>query len=154
MSPHDIYLETQVTTATPQRLRLMLIEAAIRQARRALEFWEAGRETDALDALTRCREIVGELLAGVKEAASPLAKQVLALYVFLLNTLTGAQFSRSREAVEAAIRVLEEDRQTWQLLCEREVNVPPQSAAASTAEEFAPASLAGHFSTSSLSLDA
>ena len=34
-SPRDAYLETEVTTATPQRLRLMLIEAAIRRARAA-----------------------------------------------------------------------------------------------------------------------
>ena len=62
-STPEIYLEMQVGTATPQRLRLMLIEAALRQARRTLVLWSEGQSDAALEALIRCREIVGELIA-------------------------------------------------------------------------------------------
>ena len=41
-TPRDAYLETQVLTATPQRLRLMLIEGAIRKITAAQAAHEAG----------------------------------------------------------------------------------------------------------------
>jgi flagellar secretion chaperone FliS len=153
MSPHDIYLETQVTTATPQRLRLMLIDAAIRWAHVTVERWRADRNADALEPLIRCREIISELLAGVKQDASPLSNQVLALYSFLFNALTAAQFSRSVAAVEAVIRVLEEERTTWSLLCEQLVDAPAAPRAMALPEERAPMIVSG-VTTAGLSLDA
>jgi flagellin-specific chaperone FliS len=40
---HDTYLASQVMTASPQRLRLMLIEGAIRFGRQAAEAWTRKR---------------------------------------------------------------------------------------------------------------
>ena len=84
----DAYFETQINTATPQKLRLMLIDGAIRLARQTGEAWERGYAAAGLEALIRCREILGELLAGIRQDDSPLSRQVSSLYVFLLQTLT------------------------------------------------------------------
>ena len=58
----SIYLETEINTATPQKLRLMLIAGALRHARRTLGLWEEGNFEAALESLIRCRDIVAELL--------------------------------------------------------------------------------------------
>jgi flagellar protein FliS len=143
-STPEIYLEMQVSTATPQRLRLMLIDGALRQARRTAELWRDGQFDTALEALIRCREIVGELIAGIDKEASPLASQVASVYVFLFSLLTEVQQTRDEHQLAAIIRVLEEDRETWRQLCEQ---VPDRLTAAPSAvfspgEEVAPAIVA------------
>src|SRR6476661_296928 len=81
------YLETQILTATPQRLRLMLIEGAIRQARAAQAAWNGGHSTKAIEAVGNCRSIISELSAGIRPEMTPEAKQLLAVYMFLFATL-------------------------------------------------------------------
>ena len=51
-NPGNAYLEVQVLTATPQRLRLMLIAGAIRWARQALSCWDADRADEACGAIS------------------------------------------------------------------------------------------------------
>jgi flagellar protein FliS len=142
MSPHDIYLETQVATATPQRLRLMLIEGAIRRARLTIEHWREGRDDLALESLITCRGMVSELLAGVRDEQSDLGKNVVGLYVFLFQTLTAAQLSRNPAALAPALFVLEEERQTWSQVCQQLADLPHASRAAAD-EETAPSRLDG-----------
>jgi flagellar protein FliS len=84
-SARDSYFETQILTATPQRLRLMLIDAALRRARAAIEAWQAGSDQDANRDIGRCREIVTELIAGIEPDRSPLAMLVLCIYLFLFS---------------------------------------------------------------------
>ena len=49
----DTYLETQVKTATPQKLQLMLVEGAIRFAHQAIHHWEQQDEPAACESLIR-----------------------------------------------------------------------------------------------------
>jgi flagellar protein FliS len=132
----DAYLETQITTATPQRLRLMLIEGAIRRARAAQAAWQAGQSTEGVQAIRHCRDIVAELIAGVRPDQTPEAKRVLAIYLFLFSTLAEAEFAQDAGRLAQIIRVLEEDRQTWQMVCEQMPDRPVAPAASS--EEVAP----------------
>jgi flagellar protein FliS len=137
----SIYLETEINTATPQKLRLMLIAGALRHARRTRTLWEEENFESALESLIRCRDIVSELLAGVRLDASPLARQVGGIYVYLFSALTEVQQTRDSEKLAAIIRVIEEDYETWQQLCEQ-MPERPESLSPLTfagAEEFAPA---------------
>lgn len=133
----DTYLETQITTATPQRLRLMLVEGAIRLARRTIDLWGEDRNDEALESLIRCRGVVSELLAGVKDDSTPLAKQVIGIYLFLFTTLTESQITRDASQVAAAIRVLEEERATWIEVCHQHPEGPPAAPHGSFVEEIA-----------------
>jgi flagellin-specific chaperone FliS len=63
--PGAAYLENQVLTASPARLRLMLIEAGLRFAQKTIDDWSAGHDEAACDSLRRCRAFVAELLAGI-----------------------------------------------------------------------------------------
>ena len=130
------YLETQLQTATPQRLRLMLIEGALRFANLTLQQWEAGRIEPAFEALSRCRSIVTELLSAILPDGSQVAKRVMAVYVFLFQTLTEAQIHRDAQKVADAIRILEIERDTWRELCERMPEAPPGDAAQRRPQEI------------------
>jgi flagellar protein FliS len=142
-SANESYIEAQVTTATPQRLRLMLIEAAIRHLKRTLSFWEKDENEEALEALVRARAIVAELLSAIKPDKTELTQKVAGVYVFLFNALTKAQLRRDTKGIEETIEVLEVERETWRLVCEKLPHAPaPRRAEGQGAREITAAEAA------------
>jgi flagellar secretion chaperone FliS len=113
------YLESKVLTAPPQRLHLMLIEGAIRFGRQAAEALERGDEAAAAGPLLRVIDIVGEMLAGVREQKSELNQRLVEVYWFVFRRATEAKINTDRAALEESLRLLEFERQTWQLVCEK-----------------------------------
>jgi len=131
---HDAYLNTQVYTATPQKLHLMLIEGAIRFARQTIQYWEEEDHEQACESLIRCRRIITEILAGIKGEDSEVARRTSALYVYLFQTLTEAQLHWRRENLDDVIRVLEIERETWTLVCEQMPEAPQGGQTSSESE--------------------
>jgi flagellar protein FliS len=121
-SPGENYLTTETLTAPPQKLQLLLIEAAIRAARRAGRQWQAGRPEQALPALLHAQAVVAELLRGVNQQLnSALTDRVAAVYAFVFRRLAEAGYSRDEEKLADAVRLLEIERQTWQQVCQQTV---------------------------------
>jgi len=123
----DAYLQTQVLTATPQKLRLMLIDGAIRQAHQILQFWEENNFDQAMQSLTRCREIISELLSSIKSDGSEITQKTSGIYIYLFRTLTESQVEKQRKCIEDVISVLEVERNTWRQLCEQMPDAPDRS---------------------------
>jgi flagellar protein FliS len=147
LSAADSYLETRVLTATPQRLRLMLIEETLRRVRAADEAWAAGRTVEGEVACSRAREVVAELIAGIHPDGNEVAKRVLGIYLYLFSTLTEASLSADRNRLIHIVRVLEEERQTWQAVCEQQPErLEATSGPGRQAEELAPSIVAPHWS--------
>jgi flagellar secretion chaperone FliS len=138
LSAREAYLSTQILTATPQRLRLMLIEGAIRNARAAQAAWQAGNTAQGSEAIAHCRGIVSELIAGIQPEQTDVARQILGVYLFLFSTLVEAQLARDGGRLNDVLRVLDEERQTWQALCEQMPERPAPAATLIPAEEVAP----------------
>jgi flagellar secretion chaperone FliS len=141
MNASQTYLETQVATATPQRLRLMLIDGAIRLARQTADLWREERLGEALETLIRCRSFITELISGIREGSSPLADNVLGIYLFLFQELTNAQQDQNVTRLEGVIRVLEEERITWQEVCLTLTDRPEEITPRNSHEISAPAYL-------------
>jgi len=138
-TPRDAYLETQILTATPQRLRLMLIEGAIRKVTAAQAAHAIGDWQKAASDLGHCRDIVTELIAAIDPDQTPVAKQVLGVYMFLYSTLVEAEFGRDASRLADILRVLEEERQTWRAVCEQMPERPtPDANSTHHSEELAP----------------
>ena len=116
--PANIYLENNVFTASPQRLRLMLIEAGLRFSQQTLAHWQAGRTEDGTLALIRAQAVVSELHNSVRSGESDLAAQVAAMYLVLYRSLCEAQLDSDAAKVESVIRALNEDYETWRQLCD------------------------------------
>lgn len=114
----DHYLFTDVKTATPQKLQLLLIEGALRLANRAGQFWQQGRNDLALQSLLDAQAIVAQMLAVIDhEAGGDVAKRVSALYEFIYRSLVKAGHRRDEKGLADAIRILEIERETWRQLC-------------------------------------
>lgn len=115
----ETYLNTQVMTATPQKLQLMLIDGAIRFANQTITLWQDGDIENATESLNRCRRIVTEILGGVKQDGSRLPKQINAIYMFIFRQLTEAQLEQNQDKVKDVVKVLEIEQDTWRKVCEK-----------------------------------
>ena len=111
-------------TASPQRLRLMLIEGALRFGRRAQQLWDGPTHGEASLDLVRCIAVVTELLASVKREHSPVAQQTADIYDFVLRQLLGCRQSRDVTGLTDVMRILEVDRATWHTLCQEQIEQP------------------------------
>jgi flagellar secretion chaperone FliS len=114
------YLTTEVFTAPPQKLQLMLIQAAIRMVTRAQQHWQSAEVGQAGLVLVQAQEIVEQLIRGVNREACPdLADRVLAVYTFIARCLREALQYQDEKKLADAVRVLNVERETWRQLCEQ-----------------------------------
>ena len=128
----DSYLSTVVKTAAPQKLQWLLIEAALRSANRAGEFWRQGDNEQATEAIVHAQTVLGQMLAAIdRDSGGQLAKQVSTVYEFIFRSLVKAGQHRDERSLAEAIRILEIERDTWRQLCEKIAanHAPPRPAA-------------------------
>jgi flagellar secretion chaperone FliS len=113
------YLESQALTASPERLHLMVVDAAIRFARKGEAALSEKNYEAAYFALDRGRSCVSELLGGITPDPNPeLAESLKALFVFVHASLTRADVERNPHLVRDALAILETHRRTWLELME------------------------------------
>lgn len=115
------YAAAELQTASPQRLRLMLIEAAIASVEVARRRADAGQWAVAGEPFVHARRAVAELLLSVRTDLAgdegQLADKVRAIHAFLFRQLTEAQLYRDAQRLDDALRILAMERETWRQLC-------------------------------------
>jgi flagellar protein FliS len=120
MSPKaSQYLESKVLAAPAHRLHLMLIEGAIRFGRQAEELLRQGETVAAAPPLLRVVDIVGEMLAGVRERKTEINRKLTELYWYLFRRVSEAKLHSDAEKLAEALQLLEVERQTWQAVSDR-----------------------------------
>lgn len=117
----DIGLETQVMSATPERLITLLYQgarAAIGQARLHMQ---EGRVAERGTAITKAIKIVDEgLKMGLNmEAGGEIAANLARLYDYIIRTLLMANLKADAEALETADRLLADLAEAWQTSIDR-----------------------------------
>ncbi|MBI3862036.1 MAG: flagellar export chaperone FliS [Planctomycetia bacterium] len=124
----NAYLESQVMTASAERLHQMVIDAAIRFARQAEAALDENRHESAFVALNRCRDCVNEILTGISSDPNPaLAEQLRGLFIYVCQNLTRADLARDAQFVREAIAVLEWHRSAWLQLVDNVQKARPDS---------------------------
>lgn len=93
----------------------MLIEGAIRFCRQAEFELERENSIQAGHFLSRATDIVAEMLAGVRHDDSELNQNLASLYQYLFYTLAGAYSNSDRSQLADVLRLLEIERETWQM---------------------------------------
>ena len=116
----DNYLQGEVFTATPQKLQLLLIEAAMKNIHRTKQAWLDRRFDDGFESLTRAQDIVAEILCSLDVEGNPeIAKKLASIYIFIFRRLAEGGMEHSQEKLDDALRVLGSERETWKLVCEK-----------------------------------
>lgn len=133
----NAYLKTKVLTASPEELRLMLIDGAIKFARQAMSGLENKNPELTFSGFSQCRDIVLELLNTIKpEHAPQIAKNVQELYTFIYGELVKASINKDKGILNEVIELLEYERETWVLTMERVVHDREHPIAAPTSAGF------------------
>ena len=109
------YLQQEVLTASPIRLRWMLITRAKELCEGVESLWRDGQIALGDQWSLRIREILGELLSGVSDG-NPTSARVADFYLFLLKTLSEAESSRDLQRLVTLKDLLAYEADTWQLV--------------------------------------
>ena len=108
------YLNTQVMTARPEQLTLMLLDGAIRFAEQGRSYIDEGRFDRSCDALARAQNILIGLINGLRpERAPELCRRQAGLYLFVYKQLVLGNAKRDPLPIADALRILAMLRQTW-----------------------------------------
>lgn len=114
MAGQDAYLATQVRTASPYRLHLMVVEGAIRYAKLGAESLESQDWETAHLSLGRSRDFVTELIGGLSEEYDQeLSQRMKQLFFFAYIHLAEGERDRDLPKVQAALKILQMHHETW-----------------------------------------
>ncbi|MDX2131664.1 MAG: flagellar export chaperone FliS [Planctomycetota bacterium] len=116
----NAYLRTRVLTASPEELRLMLLEGAVKFATQGRDGLARARHEAAFQGFSQARDIVFELMTTIREDIDPeLARNAKALYAFIYRTLVEGAHEKDLAKIDKVIELLEFERETWVLLMRR-----------------------------------
>lgn len=114
------YFRTKVLTASPEELKLLLIDGGIR-------FLKLGREAlgnrnweGVYTNLSQAKDIVLELMGGLRHEIAPeLCARQSSLYTWMIVSITEAGFEKDTKKLDDVIATLEYERETWVMLMEQ-----------------------------------
>ncbi|MDA8333837.1 MAG: flagellar export chaperone FliS [Peptococcaceae bacterium] len=113
--PTAVYRKNQVTTASPERIVLLLYDGALRSLRRGGGAMRRGDIQETGNNLCHAQEIIAALLGALdREAGGSLAENMAALYNYILRLVARANVEKDPSPLEEAIVLLGEIREGWQ----------------------------------------
>ena len=116
----NAYLRTQVMTAGPLQLRLLLYDGALRFCRNARKALESSDFEQNYYNLNKAQNIVIELSNSLQYDQAPeLCDRLAALYNYCYRRLVDANLERDPEIIDEVIELISYERETWRLLMEQ-----------------------------------
>jgi flagellar secretion chaperone FliS len=113
--PYHTYKQTEVSTATPMKLVLMLYDGAISFLARSLEYGEAGDVRNRNLSANKARAIIEELNHSLNiEVGGELAGHLRRLYLFMNRHLLQATMGNQTAGIREVIDLLTTLREGWQ----------------------------------------
>jgi flagellar protein FliS len=116
MNPLRSYKETQIKTATPGKLILMMYDGAIKNLNQALQDMDnEHRRYDSIsNSLIKAQDIIAELMISLDfERGGEIAKNLFGLYVFMNRRLLDGNIKKDKAPLEEVKTLLMELRGAW-----------------------------------------
>ncbi len=152
------YLQTKVMTASPEQLRLMLYDGAVRFCRQARHALGKSDFEGSYTAIVRAQKIMLELSGSLNhDHDADLCDKLAAIYDYVYRLLVDANMKREPEPLDEAIRLVEFQRETWAMLMKKLEHEPESAAAPRSTEPLAsigPSDEAAEPSAGRFSIDA
>jgi flagellar protein FliS len=142
--PGNTYFENQVLTASPERLQFMLLDAALKAARKAEDLLMAEAPVQAGVELAFVESILADMLGSMRaELAPDLVEKAAGVYVYMLRQLCDAHLTGDLRALRNAVRVLEFEHETWRLASQKQAAGEHRTPAPHVSFDGAPAAYQG-----------
>lgn len=114
------YLRDAVMTASQEQLQLMLYDGAIRFATQGRDAVEKKEYEASYERLTRAQNIILEMLNGLNyDVNQELCERMASIYMFIYKKLLDANINHNTSDIDDALKVLQIERETWQMLVEK-----------------------------------
>ena len=116
MNPLRSYKETQIKTATPGKLILMMYDGAIKNLNQALQDMDdEHRRYDSIsNSLIKAQDIIAELMISLDfDRGGEIAKNLFGLYVFMNRRLLDGNIQKDKGPLEEVKTLLIELRGAW-----------------------------------------
>jgi flagellar protein FliS len=116
MDPIHSYRETQIKTATPAKLILMLYDGAIKYINLAVEKLDNKHKAydEVSNHIIRAQDIVTELMVSINfEKGGEIAKNLFSLYMYMNRRLLEANIKKNSAVLEEIKKLLVELRSAW-----------------------------------------
>lgn len=108
------YQQNQLQTASPARLLIAAYDGAIRFCGNAAEEMKKGNFDKQNYHINRTLAIVYELVSALREDVDPeLVGRLKSLYAYVIERLGYANLQQDEKALEEAVHILRELRETW-----------------------------------------
>jgi len=109
------YKKTQVETATPEQILILLYDGAIQFLNRAKVDLQQANHAQFHSNLLGCEKIIMEFMNTLDmELGGKLAENLYMLYEYLYNTLIKTGINKKMEGIDEVLRHLTGLRETWQ----------------------------------------
>ena len=132
----EAFLRQEVESATPAKLRYLLLQKAPGLTEIVRDQWQKGQVSEARQWVIRIQDILGELLEGIVDPKHELAKQQSDLVIFLLKLVVLADQTQDLQALNSVREILEIEKDTWGMLARRSlVNDASSTTSVGTASE-------------------
>lgn len=123
-APFNPYQQTHITTASPEKILLMLYDGAINNCRKALELIETPDLAGKGVYIGKALAIVGELMNTLNhDIGGEISQHLEQLYVYVMDELSRANFERRAQSLHDAIKILVILRDAWTEAIELQKNV-------------------------------
>ncbi len=111
-NPYMKIKQTQIMTATPAELTLMLYDGAIKFSNQAILAIREGDAQKAHTLIIKVENIIKEFQITLDDKY-PISKDLNVMYDFVYNTLVEANVKKSEEKMNDALYIIRELRDTW-----------------------------------------
>lgn len=113
MEAHAKYLQSQIMTATPEKLVLILYDATIRFISQAKSEVELDRISEANESLCKAQAIIAELMSSLDMTYGLIAENLYEIYQFVYDKLVEANVNKDIKVLIEITPLLEELREGW-----------------------------------------
>jgi flagellar protein FliS len=114
LNPYAQYQSTQVNSASPEKILIMLYEGAIKFSRMALDRLEKNDIAGKGKYIGKTLAIVSELMSTLNhEVGGEISLNLERLYIYLVDELSRANMNNSVNSLENVIRILDVLSGTW-----------------------------------------
>ncbi|MGL4654602.1 MAG: flagellar export chaperone FliS [Sarcina sp.] len=110
---HNIYKNNSVNCASREQLLLMLVDGAVKFAKRGKLGIEENNIKMAHESLVRVQDIFTELMVTLDPSAGEWTTEILEIYKFINRTLAEANMKKDIKKVDEAIEIIVEVRDMW-----------------------------------------
>lgn len=114
MKAYEQYRQTQIQTAKPEQLILMLYDGAISFLKKAKVSIENKNIEESHNLLIKAQDIIIELMASLNLEVGEIALNLFRLYEYMHYRLVEANIKKDEKPIDEVLSMLQELREAWE----------------------------------------